>query len=359
MFDIGWSELLLVGAVALVVIGPKDLPRALKTVGQFTTKLKRMAAEFQSQFNEAMREAELDDIKRSVDSVKDATKSFNPLQKVRDELQTVRNDIRNSVEAKPVDTGSPEPAEFAPGTETQPGDTVVGGTSDTIQASASDSLAAPHPDHPLPPLDLGLAQLPAAPEPAVVLHAANSSAKAAEPSKPEAAKGVPAPAVPAAGAEPPKLPATTLAAQEGQGATPKPAAKSRRKVPNADLTDDRATTARATKPRAAVKPASAMEGDAAVVSSEPARGRKAKIATKAAPKADAPPRETKTASKSGTAPRSRTGSRSGSQPQSGQGGASANAPGTEPSALPVASESVPTGISPVAKPDVPGEGSLT
>ena len=60
MFDIGWTELLVIAVVAIVVIGPKDLPRAMRTVGQWTGKMKRMAREFQGQFNEALREAELD-----------------------------------------------------------------------------------------------------------------------------------------------------------------------------------------------------------------------------------------------------------------------------------------------------------
>ncbi|MBX9875070.1 MAG: Sec-independent protein translocase protein TatB, partial [Thermoleophilia bacterium] len=62
MFDIAWSEFMLIGAVALVVIGPKDLPKAMRTVGQAVGKIRRMASEFQGQFNEAMREAELHDL---------------------------------------------------------------------------------------------------------------------------------------------------------------------------------------------------------------------------------------------------------------------------------------------------------
>ncbi|MFN3671451.1 MAG: Sec-independent protein translocase protein TatB [Bosea sp. (in: a-proteobacteria)] len=69
MFDIAWSELMLIGAVALVVIGPKDLPKAMRTVGQTVGKLRRMAGEFQGQFNEAMREAELHDLKKQVEDV--------------------------------------------------------------------------------------------------------------------------------------------------------------------------------------------------------------------------------------------------------------------------------------------------
>jgi sec-independent protein translocase protein TatB len=66
MFDLGWTEILLIAVVAIVVIGPKDLPRAMRTVGQWTTKVKRMAGDFQRQFNEAVREAELDDVKKEV-----------------------------------------------------------------------------------------------------------------------------------------------------------------------------------------------------------------------------------------------------------------------------------------------------
>ncbi|MGL4974182.1 MAG: Sec-independent protein translocase protein TatB, partial [Bosea sp. (in: a-proteobacteria)] len=64
MFDIAWSELMVIGAVALVVIGPKDLPKALRTVGEAVGKVRRMASEFQGQFNDAMREAELHDLKK-------------------------------------------------------------------------------------------------------------------------------------------------------------------------------------------------------------------------------------------------------------------------------------------------------
>lgn len=92
MFDMSWGELMVIGGVALVVIGPKDLPKALRTVGQMTTKIRRMAGEFQSQFNEAMREAELDDLKKEIDgintSVAAATNTgFNPIQTIRDELK--------------------------------------------------------------------------------------------------------------------------------------------------------------------------------------------------------------------------------------------------------------------------------
>ena len=71
MFDIGSSELVVIAVVAVIFIGPKELPAVLRTVGQWTGKARRMAAQFQSQFQEALREAELDDLKKSFDDVKD------------------------------------------------------------------------------------------------------------------------------------------------------------------------------------------------------------------------------------------------------------------------------------------------
>jgi sec-independent protein translocase protein TatB len=91
MLDMSWGEVMVIGAVALIVIGPKDLPKALRTLGQFTSRIRRMAAEFQGQFNEAMREAELDEVKRQIQGVNDSVGSlnqgFNPVQTVRDELK--------------------------------------------------------------------------------------------------------------------------------------------------------------------------------------------------------------------------------------------------------------------------------
>jgi len=98
MLDMSWGEVMLIGGVALIVIGPKDLPKALRTLGQITTKVRRMAGEFQSQFNEAIREAELEEVRRDVEGVKrtvDAARpTFNP-------VDTIRNEIRSAVESRP------------------------------------------------------------------------------------------------------------------------------------------------------------------------------------------------------------------------------------------------------------------
>jgi sec-independent protein translocase protein TatB len=75
MFDITSSKLLILGLVALIVIGPKDLPALLRTLGRYMGIIKRQAAEFRAQFDEAMREAELDQLKRDVETVGHAAES--------------------------------------------------------------------------------------------------------------------------------------------------------------------------------------------------------------------------------------------------------------------------------------------
>jgi sec-independent protein translocase protein TatB len=76
MFDIAWGEFVVIGVVALIVIGPKELPGVLRAIGQWTTKIRRMASEFQGQFQEALREAEMADLKKEVDTLTDTAKGF-------------------------------------------------------------------------------------------------------------------------------------------------------------------------------------------------------------------------------------------------------------------------------------------
>ncbi|QIB35631.1 Sec-independent protein translocase protein TatB [Ancylobacter pratisalsi] len=129
MFDIGWSELLVVGIIALIVIGPKELPRVLRTLGQSVGKLRRMAGEFQGQFNEALREAELSDLKDGISGLKseisgfatDAQKSIsgalpsNPLHDIDDELKNANQPVeRADLPAPGPGSLLPEPSELEP-----------------------------------------------------------------------------------------------------------------------------------------------------------------------------------------------------------------------------------------------------
>jgi sec-independent protein translocase protein TatB len=116
MFDISWSELLLIGVVALIVIGPKELPGALRTLGQWMAKVRRMAAEFQGQFQEAMREAEIDQLKKDMDEMAAKAKDYTQF----DPIEDVRRDIEKSVgDLPPLDQpGTAAATEPAPMTDT-------------------------------------------------------------------------------------------------------------------------------------------------------------------------------------------------------------------------------------------------
>jgi sec-independent protein translocase protein TatB len=113
MFDIGWSELVVIGVVALIAIGPKELPGVLRMVGQWMGKARRMASEFQGQFNEAMREAEMADVKKAFDDVKDAASDFSKnnimTSLTKDVSDAMTVDKIDNVTTPPVMPTTPEP----------------------------------------------------------------------------------------------------------------------------------------------------------------------------------------------------------------------------------------------------------
>lgn len=116
MFDIGWTEMLVIAVVMIVVVGPKDLPKMLRTFGKTTAKLRAMAGDFQKQFNEALKEAELDDVKKSVDSLR----SLNPTTEIKKQLNPFEKaaaDVRaglDTLKPKPPEPASPVAAASEP-----------------------------------------------------------------------------------------------------------------------------------------------------------------------------------------------------------------------------------------------------
>src|SRR5215475_5822063 len=101
MFDISWTEFLLIGVVALIFIGPKELPAVMRSLGQWTRKVRSMAADFQGQFQEAMREAEMADLKKQVDDLAHDVKNYDPLKEARAEVEAAGRDIKASLEETP------------------------------------------------------------------------------------------------------------------------------------------------------------------------------------------------------------------------------------------------------------------
>ena len=90
MFDFAWSEIVLIGAVALIAIGPKDMPAAIRTVSGMMKKARRMAAEFQTHVDEMVREADLGDVKKAFTDIRNLNipdmleKHVDPDRSIRD-----------------------------------------------------------------------------------------------------------------------------------------------------------------------------------------------------------------------------------------------------------------------------------
>ena len=112
MFDLTSSKLLILGLVALLVVGPKDLPVLLRTLGRYMGMIRRHATEFRAQFDEAIREAELDQLKKEVEAVRgDMSKSFDEAHSsVSRQLETVKTDVDSAL--GDLDAGKPASSEL-------------------------------------------------------------------------------------------------------------------------------------------------------------------------------------------------------------------------------------------------------
>jgi sec-independent protein translocase protein TatB len=112
MFDVGWSEMLVIAVVLIVVVGPKDLPRMLRQFGRTTSKLRAMAGDFRRQFDEALKEAELDDVSDAIGSVR----KINPMNEIRKHLapiEDVGQQVRSGLDDVLKPQSKPTPAETA------------------------------------------------------------------------------------------------------------------------------------------------------------------------------------------------------------------------------------------------------
>lgn len=109
MFNFGWGELILIGMVALIAIGPKELPTVLRTLGHWIGKVRRMANEFQGQFQEALREAEFADLKKQADDLSSAVGELTHI----DPLADVQKDVERAFEEPPAADATPAAAPAA------------------------------------------------------------------------------------------------------------------------------------------------------------------------------------------------------------------------------------------------------
>ena len=107
MFGLGWGEMVVIGIVALIAIGPKELPTVLRTIGQAMGKIRRMANEFQGQFQEALREAELTDLKKHADDIATDISSMSNF----DPMADTRKEVERAFEMPDADKPAGTPAE--------------------------------------------------------------------------------------------------------------------------------------------------------------------------------------------------------------------------------------------------------
>jgi sec-independent protein translocase protein TatB len=157
MFDIGWSEMAVIMLVALIVIGPKDLPRLARTLGQWVAKGRGMAREFQRSLEDMAREAELDDVKREIEKVgrmdikKSIEKTIDPTGDLNRAFDPTKS-ASSKAPAKPLGVAAPnggapngeakEPAVTKPeATSEQPGKTAKAGTTTEAATTAKPKAA--------------------------------------------------------------------------------------------------------------------------------------------------------------------------------------------------------------------------
>ncbi|MBX3578063.1 MAG: Sec-independent protein translocase protein TatB [Rhizobiaceae bacterium] len=184
MFDIGWTEMLVIAVVMIVVVGPKDLPKMLRTFGRTTSKLRAMAGDFQKQFNEALKEAELDDVKKSVDSLR----GLNPTNEIKKHLNPFEKaaaDVRAGLDSalKPAPKPSVAPSTAVP----QPAEPLKN------CATAMPGVAGPErmPEPPVVAPTLAAAVAPQAPVAAVAAAAPQKAPRAARAASGKAASAAP------------------------------------------------------------------------------------------------------------------------------------------------------------------------
>jgi sec-independent protein translocase protein TatB len=125
MFDIGWTELLVIAVVLIVVVGPKDLPPMLRAFGKMTQRARKVAGDFRAQFDEALREADLDDVRQTLSDaqklnpVNSLREAMNPLRQMGNEIKAdlqKSTTMENKTEVPPAVMSTPEPSMSLPET---------------------------------------------------------------------------------------------------------------------------------------------------------------------------------------------------------------------------------------------------
>ncbi len=194
MLEIGWTEILVIAIVMIVVVGPKDLPKMLRTFGRTTAKMRSMAGEFRKQFDEAVKEAELDEVR----NLASEARKLNPASQIRKAMspmemaaQDVKAGLDGAMKSKPAPASSVTASQDAAAVAAEP--LKAGATAMPAAAAATPDpvAAAPARPDPVAAPPKPAARKPAAPQPAAVAAGAakpvKADAKPKAPAKPRAA----------------------------------------------------------------------------------------------------------------------------------------------------------------------------
>lgn len=228
MLDIGWPEMLVIAIVLIVVVGPKDLPKMLRTFGKTSSSLRRMAGDFRKQFDDAMKEAELDEIKnlasdaRKLNPASEIRKALNPMEQAARDVRSGLDSAMNP--KKPAPSTKAVPAEpLKPGAAALPGEKPP-----VAAAPKANGLA------PAAPLDESVAKTVSAPAASVPaaskpvpskFGSPKTTAAKPDPAAPKPAAAKPAPAKPAPAAKAPASNAKPASTAKKAAPAPKPVAR--------------------------------------------------------------------------------------------------------------------------------------
>ncbi len=181
MFDVGWPEMAVIALIALVVMGPKELPKAMRSLAKWTGKARSMAREFQSGIDDMVREADLDDARKAIESAKSldigkvVEETIDPTGGLRDEAKEFKDEMAredagdDAGDSVGKDTGTPDDGE------------------DVAEGKAEGATVIEHPLNIAPPDSVTPPPQPEATPPAQPKAATPAQPKAAPPAQPKAA----------------------------------------------------------------------------------------------------------------------------------------------------------------------------
>ncbi|WP_193369200.1 Sec-independent protein translocase protein TatB [Pelagibius marinus] len=154
MFDIGWSEMAVIALIALVVIGPKDLPKTMKTIAHWMRKARSLTREFQSGIDEMVREAELEDAKKALEATRGGnlqrtlSNALDPDDEVGGEVRAIEKEARSESSASSSEDGESNAEKAAakmPSANVAPAHSLTPAAEDTPQAGTAEGGGEPVP----------------------------------------------------------------------------------------------------------------------------------------------------------------------------------------------------------------------